>query len=350
MSLDLSALDPVFLTSEANDAGISAGRLRTAHGQGLLERPGRGVWVDVARRPEDVAARHRLLAAAAARSVPRSAVSHVSAALLHGLPNPGHALPRPAVTVHDGVRSRAPGAWMTLLRGKLPEDAIVLVDGVPTTLPARTVIDCARHLSVGDALAMTDAALATGLVRLDDLVAERRLQARWPGVTRADTVLRLMDPRRESWLESFSAAAFHRTGLPPGVPQVLVHDEWGRFIARVDAGWAELGVVGEADGRTKYLGTVDAETDRSPEAVSRRLVDAGERESALRSTGLGVVRWTTKEIRHDLLGVRARWVSEVARTDLRRVRAVLTCSCCHHPLTSCDLRALYGPEAPRNRT
>lgn len=345
MRVDLTGLPVAFLTSEAADAGLDSRRLSTAVRNRTVTRLGRGVYADPARWPSDEVARHRLLARAAHRAVAGCAISHVSAVLSHELPNPRGRLPRPSVTVDDHVRSRSPGSWMTLYRGGLPDAHVEAVDGIRRTVAARTVADCARHVTVGDGLAVADAAVRTGRTTPEALRAMRTFQRRWPGTARTDRVLALLDPRRESWLESWSAAAFDRMELPRWVPQVVVHDAFGRFLGRVDGFWPALGVVAEADGRGKYLGDVDPTLDRSPDAVARRVLLAADREVGLRSCGLGVVRWTTEEITTRQLLVLARWRSEVQRTDRRRIRAELTCSCCRLPVTSCDFGADFSQRA-----
>ena len=57
-------------------------------------------------------------------------------------------------------------------------------------------------------------------------------------------------------------------------------------------------MVGEADGRGKYLGDVDPTAGPQLDAVAARAVlAAGEREVGLCATsGWSVVRWTTDEI------------------------------------------------------
>lgn len=345
MRVDLSGLPGVFLAHEARASGLDARRLTTARANGQVLRLGRGAYADPARWPADPNLRHILTARAAGRAVEGSAISHVSAALVHGLPNPRTPLPLASVTVHDQVRSRSARSWMTLYRGELPSSHVELDGDVRRTLPSRSVVDSARHLAPGDGLAMADAAVRAGLTTIEELRAMREFQRRWPGSVRTDAVLALLDPRREGWLESWSAAAFHRMELPRWVPQVVVHDTHGTFLGRVDGYWPDLGIVAEADGRGKYLGDVDPSLDRRAEAVADRVLASGEREVGLRSCGLGVVRWTTVEITTRQLLVAARWRSEVERTDPRRIRAVLTCSCCRKPVTSCDLGADYARAA-----
>ncbi|HET6967649.1 MAG TPA: hypothetical protein VFI44_05200 [Ornithinibacter sp.] len=234
---------------------------------------------------------------------------------------------------------------MTLYRGELPDGHVETVDDVRRTVAPRTVADCARHLSLGDGLAVADAAVRATSTTADAVRAMREFQRRWPGSLRTELVLHLLDPRREGWLESWSAAAFHTMELPRWIPQVVVHDTHDRFLGRVDGYWPDLGVVAEADGRGKYLGDVDPALDRTPDAVAQRVLAAGEREVGLRACGLGIVRWTTEEITRQQLRVGARWRTEVQRTDPRGIRATLTCSCCQSPVTSCEIGAVYAREA-----
>lgn len=342
MHLDLTPLPAVFLAAEASAAGVDARRLRTAVAATTAVRLGRGVYADAARWPTDRFERHRLMALAAQRAVQGSVLSHVSAALAHQLPNPMGDLPRPAVTVDDRLRSRSPGSWMTLYRGELTTGHIESNGAVRRTVASRTVLDCVRHLSTGDGLAVADAAIRAGKTTVDAVRDLREFQRRWPGAQKGDLMLAQVDARREGWLESWSADAFRRMELPRWIPQVNVYDAHDRFLGRVDGYWPDFGVAAEADGRGKYLGDVDPSLDRSPDAVAQRVLEAGEREVGLRACGLGLVRWTTKEITTAQLVVGARWRVEVARTDPRGIRATLICSCCNAPLTSCDLGAVYS--------
>jgi len=235
------------------------------------------------------------------------ALSHLSAAAVHGL-----ALPRDAgratwMTVQEGGnRPRRTGS-VIIERAALkardvmaPPDAVTACPagyvGAVTSL-ARTVSDCARHLSVPDAVAIADSA-ARLYPRIQSQLPEvLGRQQTWPGARRARTTYRLLDARRETWLESYSVAALHLAGVPVPEPQVRLYDARGVFVARVDLLWHEWGVVGEADGFAKY-----AEGRTIDDAV-RSVVAEKVREDRIRDLGLEVVRWTALDIIHSLPSV-----------------------------------------------
>jgi hypothetical protein len=211
---------------------------------------------------------------------------------------------------------------------------VVAQGGIHLTTPGRTVADCLRQLHLADGVAVADAALRQGLVSLGGLAALRREQRRWQGVTRTDAALPLLDPRRENWLESASAAVLGEWGLPLAVPQVEVLDERGDFLGRVDAYWEEAGVVGEADGRGKYLED-DNGSSLPARAVAERLVASAARESRLRDIGLEVIRWDPSEVVRTPELVARRYHAARRRGDPARVRGLVRCACCRLPLTHC---------------
>ncbi|MBE7189664.1 MAG: hypothetical protein INR67_15355 [Jatrophihabitans endophyticus] len=89
----------------------------------------------------------------------------------------------------------------------------------------------------------------------------------------------LCDSRSESPLESLSRLVFPRLGLPAPEPQVLIFDAHGVFVARSDFYWDHVGVVGEADGESKY---------DDGRAI---LVAEKHREATLEDLELEVARW-----------------------------------------------------------
>ena len=265
--------------------------------------------------------RHQLLADNVGRADGRAALSHVSAALVWGLPNPRGELRRVELTVTDRPRVSRANSTAHLHRADLPDRHLREVDGLLVTSPARTVVDCFRSLRLGDAVAIGDAALRGGLTSLLEIEDVLDVQHRWPFLGRARDGIPLLDGGRENWLESYSAAALYREGIPLATPQVSVFTGDGRFVARVDALWEYAGIVGEADGAGKYLGEFDDRGDRSGDAVARRVIQAGVRESRLRELGFAVVRWDPGEITRSPGAVADRWFAARARHDPARIRA-----------------------------
>lgn len=334
---------PPFTRNEALAAGWTGRRLDAALRSCALTRVFAGLYAPAAAweelRPWE---RHLALARTASRVTPDAIVSHASAAALLGLPMPPTPPQRATMTLLDDTRTSSADSWRQFHRGATPASHVWIQGRTPHLVPARTVIDCLRELPPGDALAVVDGALRRGLVTVPALRRIREHERRWPGIAVADALLELADGRRENWLESFSAWAFHECGLPPGVPQVVVLDGAGCFVARTDVGWAEQGVVGEADGRGKYLADAPPE-DPADVVAARRVVAQGVRESRIRDLGLEVVRWDAVDAVSRRDDLRTRWAAAVERARPDRFRGRLVCSCCRRDLTDCRYPTSKGP-------
>ena len=76
------------------------------------------------------------------------------------------------------------------------------------------MVDCFRSLRLADAVAIGDAALRRGLTCLLEIEDVLDVQRRWPFVGRAWRGIPLLDPRRENWFESYSAATLFEEGIP----------------------------------------------------------------------------------------------------------------------------------------
>ena len=238
-------------------------------------------------------ARHALLVAATVpRVAPDSVISHVSAAVQHGLPVWNVSLDR----VHT-TRPRRSGGLRT---GRLhvhtaPLNApdvtdVTDVGGVTVTSVARTLLDVARTVGFEQAVVLTDAALHRHLCTRDDLAAGLERMARWRGTPAARRVVGFADPRAESPGESRSRVAVARLGLPAPVLQWEVRRD-GVLLGRADFGWPEFGKVGEFDGLTKYGRLL------RPGEIPADVVFAEKiREDAIRAEDLGVTRWIWPEI------------------------------------------------------
>lgn len=333
---------PPFTRAEALAAGWTGRRLDAALRRSTLTRVRAGLYAPAATwaalPPWE---RHLAMARTASRATPDAIVSHASAAALLGLPMPPAPPERATMTLLDDTRTSPADSWRQFHRGATPASHVWIRGRTPHLVPARTVVDCLRELSPGDALAVVDGALRRGLVTVSDLRRIREHERRWPGIAVADALLGLADGRRESWLESRSAWVFHAARMPVGVPQVVVLDAAGRFVARVDVGWEGLGVVGEADGRGKYL--ADAPPGLPSDVVAaRRVIAQGVRESRIRDLGLEVVRWDALDAVSRPDDVVDRWAAAVERARPDRFRGRLVCSCCRRTLTSCGYPTSRG--------
>lgn len=123
----------------------------------------------------------------------------------------------------------------------------------------------------------------------------------WPGAPQARRVVALADRRRESPLESWSAWAFDKQGVPAPQWQVEIADALGNPIGRGDCWWHE-GLIGEADGRAKYRIRALERGSASVEGYEGVLHEERIREMQLRRTGALVLRWEARDV---LVPVRA---------------------------------------------
>ena len=252
-------------------------------------------------------------------------MTHHSAALLHGLPMPIDCPRFVSLTTDRTHRTSTARAPDRLRNAALPLEHVTTRDDLLVTTPGRTVIDCLRELSLPDAVAVADAAVRHGLTTVSELRMLRGQQRHWPGIRAADDGIALIDPRRETWLESWSFTRLWQLGVPAPESQVVVYDARGWFLARVDGLWREHGTVAEADGAGKYLGQLNPDGP-SGEAAARLVLEEKVREDRLRSTGLEVVRWSFGDVRHNAPAVVDRIEAAWERGDLARFRGHLVAS------------------------
>ena len=235
---------------------------------------------------------------------PGHVASHQTAAIVHGLDLSVH----PAMDVHLTSVERCPRSrrapGLQLHHADSVRNETAEVDGLRVTTVARTVADVLRSAQPASGVAMLDQAVRAGQVTEAQVRLVLDTQHRWRGRPRALEALALLDPRRESWLESYSFVRLHQLGLPLPRPQVDVLDDGFHLVGRVDG---LLGTVFlEADGAGKYL---LAAHDRglTEEESRRQTLDAQRvRHAALERLGLTGVRWTVSEIRHSPELVMAR--------------------------------------------
>jgi hypothetical protein len=123
-----------------------------------------------------------------------------------------------------------------------------VVDGVTMTTELRTVFDCARWLSLVEAVVVADALSHAGLVTVEELAGYAATHRGLRGIRQFDRVIDLMDPLSESPMETRVRLLLVFAGLPRPQAQLIVTDAAGRFVARADLGYEEQRLLVEYDG------------------------------------------------------------------------------------------------------
>jgi hypothetical protein len=170
-------------------------------------------------------------------------VAGLSAAALHGSKWIDAALPAELIRT---VPRKVDG--ILIHRDRLEDDEVCFVRQMPTTTPARTAYDVGRRDGLTRAVIRLDAlANATGLKR-DDVnpLVDRHLGAR--GLVQLRDAVGLMDGGAESPQETRTRLLLIAAGFPRPETQILIYDEFGCFVGRVDMGWREWKVCVEYDG------------------------------------------------------------------------------------------------------
>lgn len=226
--------------------------------------------------------------------------SHLAAAALWGLPNVGPWPTRLEVWAPEGIELRSRRGVQR--RSGPPDPHALAIDGHRVTGLARTIVDVARTNRFAVGVAMADRALSprptysTGVARFrvarENLEAEVIRLADRRGIVRAGQVVEFADGLSESPGESVSRAAMRALGFPAPTLQHPFSDADG-FVGRVDFWWPDFGVIGEFDGRGKYL-RADLLGGLS---IADAVVDEKQRENRLRALGLGVARWEWSDVR-----------------------------------------------------
>lgn len=232
----------VFTVEHADEFGVSRSRIRARD----LHAPFYGVRAPAVDLPHIA----RCVAALQRRS-DAAAVSHRSAALLHGLPVPHRILNDRHIDLVVPVGTRAPrGAGIRGHQRALRPGDAVIVSGIRATSALRTFCDLAASLTLAELVAVGD-----HLIRLDggrytptDLAAAVKA---WPGrrgILNLRRALELVDPVAESPKESELRVLLIESGFPWPISQHVVRERDSTFVARVDLAYPELLIAIEYEG------------------------------------------------------------------------------------------------------
>ena len=170
-------------------------------------------------------------------------VAGVSAAALHGSKWVEETT---TVELIHGNRHRLPGLHT---RGdRIAEDEITIVDGVPVTTPARTVLDLGCWYPTTSGVAAIDSLARATEIKVADV---ELLTQRYPGrrgIARARLAVALFDAGAQSPKETWLRLVLGNAGIPRPQTQIPVLDEFGTVIAYLDMGWEDVKVAVEYDG------------------------------------------------------------------------------------------------------
>ncbi len=222
--------------------------------------------------------------------------SHVSAALLHGLPVPWSAARAPVHVTLAGESGGNRRALRHVHRAPLPVRDRATVSGLPVTSLARTVVDCARTLDFVSGVAVADRALRS---RTDpeafraELRSTARALAGFRGIGRAREVIAFADHRAENGGESRVRVLLDDLGIEPPEPQLRVEDPNDPgFVAYADFGWRDRWTLLEFDGALKY-----GADNPGGLRVAQVIIREKQREQRLQDLGWVVVRMVWDDLK-----------------------------------------------------
>lgn len=233
----------------------------------------------------DESRRHLITARAVMRRHgDRVALSHVSAAIAHGLAHYGQDLQTVHVTRIDGGAGRQEaGVWHH--EGLLLDEDLVELDGVLVVKPARAALETALLVPQGPGLVTLDSVMRK-LGGPDEVLAGYELMQHWPGTLRLQVTVRLANGLAESVGESLARHLMHVHHLPMPTLQFEVRDASGNLVGTCDFAWEEHRLLGEFDGKVKY-GRLLRPGEEPGDAVFREKV----REDLLReASSCGMIR------------------------------------------------------------
>lgn len=279
-------------TTQLAGLGLDSGAIARRVRQGRLHRIHRGVYATGDRRLSPGGVRMAAVLASGPGALVGLDNAGIAWGLLRGTPRLTHIV----VPAGSGVRNRA-GIRIHRRSSLAPRDADLL-DGIPTTSVARTLVDLADHRSparVRQAFVAAEQARLIDMRAIED-VLDRSGRSRGAAVLRE--LLRGYDPR---WQETLSGLEIQVLDLiaRAGLPEPLVND-WvaGRFL--VDFLWPDHKLVVEADG------------GRSHGTPGARRKDA-RRDHTLRQLGFRVLRLSDDEIAHTPTDAAMKLASALAR-------------------------------------
>jgi hypothetical protein len=231
-------LRPLLTAQEMRARGLSSSKILRGARAGKWHRVHRGVYVLGTEPPTP-------LETAVGLAVATGGVASCQlAAVLLGLDG---VRVRIDVAVGPTGDARRPG----VRRRRIAAEHIVLVGGIRCTDGLQTLVDLAGELDDDRWEQALESALRQRLLTIGEVGAAAVGEG--AGAVRTRRVLGRRPvgaPPTESLLETLMVQLVRTVpGLPTPARQVEVHDAYGRFVARVDLAWPEIGLFVELDGQ-----------------------------------------------------------------------------------------------------
>ena len=248
----LASNDGVITRATALALGMPSSTLKEWVRNGQLVRVGTGLYV----LPGVL--RDERTTLGAATTALDAVVSHESAARLHRLDGLD---PRKISVIVPVRRSNRFNGVAVHQSTDLFEDEIVMIEGLPVTDPARTIIDLSALLPRRLLASVLDQAVRMRLTTYEAVATRLESTARQgkPGVTKLRSILK---PRlgghfvSDSTLESLALSVIEDGGLP--LPTTQFRPEWLRRVnGRVDLSYIDEEVLVECDS-LRWHGTPEA--------------------------------------------------------------------------------------------
>lgn len=241
----------LFTAAQAADRGLTRSALRWGERTGRWRRLDRLVYAEGPEEPTPLDRARAAVLAADGVACGRLAGCLLSLDGVH-LRGPELIVPPSASGRRTGVRRRA-----------VSEDRIIVAGGVRCTNGLQTMLDLGSLLDDIRWEQALESALRKHLVSLAALEAEARGRAARVLTLRPEGVA-----PTESLLETLMVQLIRTVPeIPPPVRQLVIHDEHGVFVARLDLSWPELGLFIELDGE-HHLGQPVYDANRETAVVA----------------------------------------------------------------------------------
>jgi Transcriptional regulator, AbiEi antitoxin/Protein of unknown function (DUF559) len=270
----------VIALHQLRELGLAPATVRARCAAGRLHRIHRGVYSLV---PRELLKPEGLYMAAVLACGPGAVLSHRSAARLHGLRNYRYhrvevTVPNRSQRTHSGVAIHTSTT--------LTEADVTVVNSIPTTTVARTLLDLGEVLiarQLERAFDQADIMNALDLNEIHDQLARNPTRRGAKAVRHLLKTHYIGSTPTENEFEDAFLALTRSIGFPDPTPQFYVDPGDGESPIRLDFAWPDRKIAVETDGRRTHATRQAFEADRR-------------RDQRLTAAGWTVIRTTWRQL------------------------------------------------------